>query len=81
LTSGVSVSYFFRKNKEKITARKERWQETNQYNYKLKKRLADLRYQQKLLALKYIKNKEYKSSFDESQEVLPTFVYSDLLKI
>ena len=67
------------KNKEKITARKERWQESNQYSYKLKKRLADLRYQQKLLALKHIKNNEYASSIDKSQEVLPTFLHSYLL--
>ncbi|MEK6826445.1 MAG: hypothetical protein AABX08_00885 [Nanoarchaeota archaeon] len=71
----------YAKNREKITVRKERWSEKNPYSYKLKKRLADLRYQQKLLALKIIKNNELKPSPTHSEEVLPTFLHSYLLTL
>lgn len=55
------------------------WKHKNPYSHRLKRRLTQLREQQKLLALHYLKNDEYWLYSNSFQEVLPTFVLSDLL--
>ena len=55
------------------------WEQKHPYSYRLKRRLIQLREQQKLLALHYLKNDEYKLYTNSFQEVLPTFLLSDLL--
>jgi len=65
--------------KEQVLSYQKQWQQNNSYKYRMKRRLADLREQQRCLALKQFKNKEYRLYTIEFQKVLPTFLLSYLL--
>lgn len=66
-------------NKSKILNYQKQWEEINNHSHRLKRRLADLREQQKCLAVQFIKNKGYKLYSKELQDFLPTFLHSYLL--
>ena len=66
-------------NKAKILNYQKQWEIMNKHSHKLKRRLADLREQQKCLAVQFIKNKGYKLYSEELQDFLPTFLHSYLL--
>ncbi|MFH1592199.1 MAG: hypothetical protein ABIB47_02430 [Candidatus Woesearchaeota archaeon] len=87
---------WYRKNPEKVRAMNKRhlekhrgeiydylikWRKSNQYESRIKQRLAYWRGQQKKLTVQLLKNKPYKLYSNEIQEVLPTSALSQLLNL
>jgi len=65
--------------KDQVSGYQKQWELKSPHSHRIKRRLADLREQQKQLALKMLENRQYKPSTAKIQEVLPTFVHSHLL--
>jgi len=55
------------------------WKLKNKDDFKLKRRLSELRLRQKQLTQLFVKNKQYKLYTNEFEDFLPTLLLSDLL--
>ncbi len=69
----------YKAKKQKILKYQQRWEQLNPHDYKLKRRLSELRRKQKQLTLEFIENEGYTLYNVNTEKVLPTFLLPCLL--